>query len=453
MATTYGGVEIKKTNPNVEIVLSLLPAEDNPAYQWIDPAANPEDSVNNCGDCHASIIYQQWIQNGHAQAATNPRFLDIYNGTDDMGNSDVQPGYRLDYPHTFGNCATCHAPAAAVDNYAGVDMNDLDGVEKLGVFCDFCHKVKDVHLKENSGAYTGVMLMELLRPPEGHQMFFGPYDDVREPDAYSPIISKSIFCAPCHQGSFWGVPIYESYSEWLASPYAQKGVQCQDCHMPPDGVTTNFAPGKGGVERDPLTIPTHLQLGSRDSTFLASAMEMHTIAKLIGDTLRVKIKIKNVGAGHHVPTDQPMRNMILLVKAEDSNGKELKYIGKNRVPYWGGRGKGAEGNYEGLPGKGFAKILFDTSPMYTQPSRIGAKWKHIFPAPQWRLVNIIEDSRIPAMATDISFYNFGISNGKRPITVTSKLLYRRTFKNWANMKKWHLKDMVIAKNVTLIKWF
>jgi hypothetical protein len=454
-----GGVELEKGHANIEIVLAPLPERDNPDYQWVDPAPNPAlkryalalfDKVENCGDCHASIIYDQWRKNGHAQAATNPRFMDIYNGTDAEGNPGVQPGFRLDYPHSMGNCSNCHAPAAAVKNVIGVDMNKLEGVEKLGVSCDFCHKVKDVHLQDNTSVQTGVMHMELLRPPKGHQMFFGPYDDVPDPDAYSPVISESIFCAPCHQGGFWGVPIYESYSEWLASPYAEKGITCQNCHMPPDSVTTNFAPGRGGLERDPLTIPTHFQFGSRDSAFLASTVEMHTQAELLDDTLHVDVEIKNVGAGHHMPTDQPMRNLILLVRAINSNGDELKYVGNNRVPYWGGRGDPSEGNYEGLSGKGFAKILYESNPQYVSSPRAELQ-ERISPAPQWRIVDIKEDNRIPAMATDSSSYEFQISGGEFPVTVTATLIYRRTFKNWAAMKNWTLKDVILARNVTVMR--
>jgi hypothetical protein len=292
--------------------------------------------------------------------------------------------------------------------------------------------------------------MELRRPPEGHQVFFGPYTDVPHPDAYAPIQSASLFCAPCHQGSFWGVPIYESYSEWLASPYAEKGITCQNCHMHPDSVTTNFAPGRGGLERDPLTIPSHYDFGSRDSAFLASSVTMKTVGTVADDTLRVSVAITNATVGHHIPTDQPMRNLILLVRVTDARGKELSYSGKNTIPYWGGQGDPAEGNYEGLPGKGFAKILYEKNPQYVSSSK-SALQKQISPAPQWRIVNILSDNRIPALATDVSVYDFRVKGTDLPVTVKTELIYRRTFKNWAVMKKWDLKDIVLARNEERIR--
>jgi nitrate/TMAO reductase-like tetraheme cytochrome c subunit len=449
-----GGVELEQGASDITIPLIRLHENDNAEYAWVDPAPSfflkryalsLFNKNENCGDCHASIIYEQWRNNGHAQAATNPLFMSLYNGTDAAGAGDVQPGFRLDYPHSAGNCANCHAPAAALRNVIGVDMNTLEDVEKLGVSCDFCHKVKDVKMKENTSIFSGVMHMDIRRPPEGHQVFFGPYTDIPHPDAYAPIQSSSLFCAPCHQGSFWGVPIYESYAEWLASPYAAQGITCQKCHMKPDGVTTNFAPGKGGLERDPQTIPSHYDVGTRDSAFLASSVTMNTDGLVKGDTLRVSVAITNATVGHHIPTDQPMRNMILLVRAVDARGKELEYAGTNTVPYWGGKGDPAGGNYEGLPGKGFAKILYEKNPQYLSSSKSQLQ-KPLLPAPQWRIMDIQSDNRIPAMATDESVYDFLVRAEDLPVTITAELIYRRMFKTWATMKKWPLKDVVLARN-------
>lgn len=454
-----GGKEISEEEREIEIVLLPLFEKDNPDYEWVDPAPAfiAERYVraifkknSNCGDCHSSIIYEQWRNNGHAQAASNPRFMDLYNGTDIEGKPGVHPGFKLDYPHSNGNCSNCHAPAAAMKNMIGVDMNSLEGIEKLGVSCDFCHKVKDVHLKENTSINSGVLHMDVRRPPDGHQVFFGPYTDVPHPDAYAPIMTNSLFCAPCHQGSFWGVPIYESYSEWLASEYAQKGITCQNCHMRPDSVTTNFAPGRGGLERDPKTIPSHFDFGSRDSAFLASSVTMKTKGAIRKETLHVTVEIKNATAGHHIPTDQPMRNLILLVRAVNARGTELTYAGKNTIPHWGGTGNPNDGNYEGLPGKGFAKILYERYPQYLSSSKSELQ-KQISPSPQWRIVNIQSDNRIPALATDASQYEFTVRPEDGPVTVTTELIYRRTFKNWATMKKWDLQDIVLARNSSIIR--
>ena len=86
-------------------------------------------------------------------------------------------------------------------------------------------------------------LMNSKRPFNGHQFFAGPFDDVAPgEDTYTPIQKESAYCAPCHFGKFWEVEIYNSYGEWLDSPYSdpETGQTCQDCHMPP-GLNDRFA--------------------------------------------------------------------------------------------------------------------------------------------------------------------------------------------------------------------
>ena len=183
------------------------------------------------------------------------------------------PGYKLDFPDTAGNCAACHTPAASVNEPYGVDPREVTGVPAEGVPCDFCHKVWDVRLDSNSGLpfenMPGVLAYEFRRPPEDHQFFAGPLDDVAPgEDTYSPLQTQSQFCAPCHFGVFWGTVIYDSFGEWLHSPYndPQNGKTCQDCHFRdlPDG---NKA-GNSGVVRPsgsaehPLSgVPEHWMTG------------------------------------------------------------------------------------------------------------------------------------------------------------------------------------------------
>jgi hypothetical protein len=100
--------------------------------------------------------------------------------------------------------------------FAAADMNDLQGVEAEGVFCEFCHKVGAVYLNPATGLpynnTPGVLSMRLYRPSTNgeEQLFFGHFDDVTRRVTYLPLEKKSQFCAPCHQFSFWGTPIYES---------------------------------------------------------------------------------------------------------------------------------------------------------------------------------------------------------------------------------------------------
>lgn len=415
------------------VVIELHPlfTEDNADYQWIAPDADSSEALR-CGNCHTSTLMNQWRSNAHGQSAVNPFFLAMYYGTDIDGNPNKGVGYKLDFPNTMGNCATCHIPGAAANDPWGVDPQSVDEVNKNGVFCDVCHKIYNVDLSSGQGT-TGTLSIHFLRPPEGTQIFFGPFDDIHEPDAYLPLIRQSEFCAPCHTGRFWNVPAYQSFPEWQASDYADQGIECQTCHMFPDSVTTHFAnPAAGGLERNPLTIPSHLQPGSRDPVILANSVTMNLSVLQNGDMIDVTVTVRNDKTGHHVPTGRPSRNMILLTSAMDDRSNSLEFIGEEKVPWWGGQGDPADGFYSDLPGKGFAKILED--------------FEGNAPSPAWRPNFIQSDNRIAAFETDTSTYQFRVSEETASVTVKATLLFRRFFKSWMDEKNFDIPDIVMEED-------
>jgi len=409
------------------LVLRLYQADDNPEYEWIPPIGS-----DSCATCKPRVT-DIWMQNAHAGAGTNPRFLSLYNGTDITGDEFVAPGYVQDFPGTTGNCAACHAPGAAVNGPFSTDMNTLAGADKFGVHCDLCHKVADVYVNPATGLpyenAPGVFSMDVRRPfPETdrYQLFFGTFDDdnVPEEDTYLPLIAKSQFCAPCHQFSMWGTPIYQSFGEWLESPYPQLGVECQTCHMPPDGIMTNVAPGTGGVERDPMTIHAHTQPGASDEELLQNTVEMTLAGQQVADRLRVSVAITNTGAGHHVPTDHPARHMILLVTVRGGHGEPLPLRGGPSVAAWGGE-------HAGQPGKTFAKVLKDVE---TGASPVVSYWKQTL---------IESDNRIPAFGTDVSTYDFALPEDAGRVDVEAVLLFRRAFQSLVDQRGWDPGEIVM----------
>jgi len=218
------GVDVVPPTSGVTITLRPHPIGDNPDHEWYTSMDDPDEPIG-CGHC--MVAFPQWVTNAHGTSATNPRFFSLYNGTDVNGTVHVGGGYKDDFPGTAGNCATCHAPGAATDEaFLTADMSELSGVEREGVFCDFCHKVSDVYLNPATGLpydnAPGVTSMRLNRPPSDTHMFYGPFDDVTRRVSYLALEKKSQFCAPCHQFSFWGTPIYESFREWLESPAGRR---------------------------------------------------------------------------------------------------------------------------------------------------------------------------------------------------------------------------------------
>jgi hypothetical protein len=422
------------TPPSGDTVLTIrhYHTVDNPDYQWASPL--PEESENACGICHPMIV-SQWLENAHGKAISNPRFFSLYNGTDVDGTVGVSPGYSDDFPGTAGNCANCHAPGAGVDGYLTTNVNDVRDEVTAGIHCDFCHKIGDVYLNPATQSVypnvPGTLSQRVLRPPEGDNIFIGPYDDIHDPDTFSPVISESAFCAPCHQFSFWGTPIYESYNEWLASSYADQGITCQDCHMPPTGDRLFALPEEGGLEHSPENIPSHLQLGAVSTEFLQGTVAMDLSSQTQEGYIEASVKITNTNAGHHVPTDYPGRHLILVVEATDSRGKSLPLLDGPAVPEWGG----AEA---GLPGKAFAKVLRDVM-------------SGEFPVVSyWKQALIHSDNRIPAFGTDVSSYKYGLPTDPGEIEIKATLTFRRLFQSLAEKKGWSIPDILMTERTTVI---
>ena len=291
-----GPVTANPGDSDISFALRKLPAADNPSYAWVGGfSSNGQDM--NCQICHADIQpksphlpFDEWQQDAHGTSAQNRRFLSMYNGTDLSGQNQSPatryvyvrdygliplppdpslpyygPGFKLDFPQSAGNCAACHLPAAAVAAPYDTDPNAVTGVGRESVACDFCHKVWSVQLDPSTGNpypnTPGVLSFEFRRPPAGQQFFAGPYGDVAPgDDTFSALQNQSQFCAPCHFAQFWGVQVYNSFGEWLASPYSDpvNGQTCQDCHMPHRGTTLVARADQGGLTRDPKTIFSHL---------------------------------------------------------------------------------------------------------------------------------------------------------------------------------------------------
>ncbi len=455
------------------LVLTLLryQTEDNPDYAWVPPLGE-----GSCYSCKPAVT-QVWLDHdAHAGSATNPRFLSMYNGTDLDGNrgeatryayvkdygriplkADPKqpyygPGYKLDFPESDGNCAACHTPGPAIDAAYGVDPNTVSGADAFGVHCDFCHKIAAVGLDPESGLprpnMPGVLSMDIRRPfpgdPERFQLFFGTFDDdnVPEEDTYLPLIEQSAFCAPCHFGVFWDTVVYNSYGEWLDSPYSEPSFggarTCQQCHMPAptilDGeAITNVAPEAGGIERDPMSIHAHTFPGAASQELLQNAVTMEAEARREAGAIVVNVTVTNDQTGHHVPTDSPLRQMILLVQANDSTGAGLEQTDGPALPDWAGSGNPADGYYARLPGKAYARILQE---LWTEISPTGAYWNP---------TRELSDTRLAAFASDTTRYEFAAPEAALPVEVEVRLLFRRAFIELADQKGWPADDILMER--------
>jgi hypothetical protein len=462
----------------VDVTLHILPGGDDSSYQWVS-AFGTQSGSSNCERCHSSAVsetggagavvgallpFDEWVKDAHAGSATNIRFLTMYTGTDANGNKSpltrhvwdkdyglrplppdpnlpyYGPGYQLDFTKTSGNCATCHVPVAALNDPYGVDPSKVEGVAAEGIGCDFCHKVWDVKIDPATGLpyenAPGVLSLEMMRPGPGHQFFAGPYSDVAPgDDTYSALQKESLYCAACHSAKFWGTQIYDSYGEWLGSSYSDPstGKTCQDCHMPSVGSVLVARAAVGGNVRDTASVRSHLMPGATDVALLQNAVTLDVQAKREAGKVSVVATVTNDKTGHHVPTDSPLRQVLLVVQATGPDGKSLGLLQGPVLPDWAGEGANpAEGRYGGLPGRAYAKILREP-------------WTGIEPSgAYWNPTVIVSDTRLAAFKSDESTYSFAVPSGGA-VSVKVTLLFRRAFLELAEQKGWDVPDIVMAE--------
>jgi hypothetical protein len=458
------------SGPIRDIFLNPVYLNDRSDYRFISPVT--------CSRCHVKLT-RYWDQSKMAHTSSNPKVQDMFYGTDAYNRAGIGPGFRLDNPRSNGNCVTCHAPSVAASSPWSQDLNSAlrsPLTEWDGISCDYCHKVRKVlpdktkpsgfsAVLERQSAYTGSSIL-----------VFGPYDDVVVPPmaaSYNPVYDKAEFCSTCHshrkklgKGKTWDrrkvyndpewkgfgleddtfLPIQTTYQEFklwqdqLSPDDPNKGKTCQECHMswrkemlPYDNyVVDGMARNMWGTYRSAQNIrPHHFQGGTE--TQLKTALSMELEGEIEGKKLNVNVYITNTNGGHWVPTGETMRSIMLLVQATDSEGKPLKMIEGDRLPEWAGEGNAEDGNYAGLPGAVFARVLQDDDGNL-----------HV---PFWRASRIASDTRIRQKSTVNLKFVFSLDDPEDEPTAEAKLIYRPVIRPWAEKKNWPVEDILIISKV------
>ena len=207
--------------------------------------------------------------------------------------------------------------------------------------------------------------------------------------------------------------------------------------MPPTDYSYFVYPEKGGLVREGFEVHNHDMPDTGDLEFMRESLSMTTTATLANDRVAVHVDIVNDNTGHHVPTDSPLRHLLLLVQAVDADGAELPQSDGPVVPDWGGQGDPAEGYYAGLPGKAYAKVLQELW-TYTMPS--GAYWNQ---------TRVVSDNRLAAFETDTSTYSFTAPTDGE-VTVQVSLLFRRAFIALMDQKGWEVPDIVMEQETVVL---
>ena len=265
----------------------------------VDLATDRLNRSELCGECH-SDIYGAWEGSIHARSFSGSIFqAALEEATDDRGHQARQL------------CLSCHAPAVLVNG----DWEVKKAVTREGVGCDFCHSVKSVDLTRRPMPFD-VELGGVKRGP------FDYLESTAHETAYSPLHKSSpLLCAACHEYvNDQGVAVLSTYTEWVSGPYPALGVSCQDCHMA-------IVPGervRSGLSTDPDTrlINVHRLVGGSSLSQLRRGLDatLREVGRKRGE-VEVVIEVRNVAAGHMVPTGLPAKQVKLELVARQGDRK------------------------------------------------------------------------------------------------------------------------------------
>lgn len=356
------------------------------------------EDPDNCEFCHQEI-FDAWSQSKHRYA-----WEDIFYQPDYLQASRETDGFTDIF------CGECHAPAGVrTGQLPPPDGSRMDATSRKGVSCDYCHTVRKVVQPVN---------VQTISEPGGLKR--GPRGDGWSPDheiEFSQIHTDSAFCGACHNvvHPTSGAVVIDTYDDWKAGPYAADGIRCQDCHMTPGpGVQKN--PGRSsfmGEDRDHVATHFfpggssffHEKMGNEKEAALArqmleAAAELETEALHGDDGIEILARVKNVGAGHKIPTGVTyIRKMWLEVTGTNASGEKVFRSGHV-----------VEGNRIDPEARLYRKVFRDAQGNLTQKS--------------WLAEEVASDHRIPAKGYDEQLFRIPKSVVDGEIQVLVRLMYR-----------------------------
>lgn len=320
-----------------------------------------------CGKCHERQ-FKGWSGSMHSLSFKDP-----------VLQAEWALAFKATEGRALNDCGGCHTPIGVVTGTVKFDpaLGKHGGFTvakqgEHGVSCDVCHSVSGSTAKLSPTGQPGNASFE-LNPGETK---YGPLKDAKSgyhETQYSELHTKAEFCGNCHnifhaENKF---PIEHTYDEWKASPYAQAGIPCQDCHMVPVSVAIQVADrmvsakdvpnhGLGGlaakgakVEREivhdhgfvggnaviaaALGVPGAEEHKAEAIKRLQNAADLDMEVKRgRGGVNELVVKVTNLRAGHNLPTSLTfIRRIWLDVTVTDDKGRVILRSGElddhNRV--------------------------------------------------------------------------------------------------------------------------
>lgn len=305
-----------------------------------------------CGECHEKQ-YEEWTGSVHALAFKDP----VYQG--ELNKAVKAVGHEISR-----QCEGCHSPAGMVTGE--IKKPGLAGLSSMalnGVSCDICHSVSGTtHCETPSrepengsfiltpGVDTADGPVLVKRGPL--EPFDGCGEDFHQ-CVKSSLHLRAELCASCHQVYHYDAhfPLEATYLEWKHGPYAQREILCQDCHMVDSATFVRTAdtlekPGRdayhhyfNGANFLLYFLAEQAAKKAGDEALAANVRQKYEMAihrlqsaadleiePVYGKAglVEVKVRVKNIRAGHNLPTSLTnVRQMWLELTARDTAGNLL----------------------------------------------------------------------------------------------------------------------------------
>lgn len=271
---------------------------------------------SECSKCH-SKLYTEYSESMHGRSFENPVFQALY-------FKDLVPRAlkEQDMNSEARTCISCHAPIASLTKNKLITSKGEVPDKISGVTCDFCHTIK---------GYKGLNPGDANYIAEPGNSKFGPFKyETAWHHVYSSLYGMSSYCAICHQRTNGkGLEIISTFREWQESSYANRGVQCQDCHMNINGFLKAGRPAyDSGKVAEMWVVDTQINTEEWDRLFthrfpgahsmtqvtgaLTLDIEMEGEMVLPGDEITLNILVDNSRSGHKMPTGSAELRLLWL---------------------------------------------------------------------------------------------------------------------------------------------
>jgi len=400
-----------------------------------------EEWVNSavCAECH-SDMFDQWADSLHRlMGESNPYFKVVEEVAAQTEGEDFRKW-----------CLGCHHPQGLLSGYStttgqghmfekgGKSLFKAQEEKKPdldeGTGCLFCHRITKlesamgkkaggnasftVNVKDRELYVFENSKNDLLNWAGNHQINAKP--EVHAQSYSQPFYKDSALCSTCHNefAPGTGSVIVNTYGEWEQSEYnnpedPSKHRSCIDCHMHGDikrigekipGISTDGGKVKDNVVTHQFTGANHHLVGLRNEKLAKMSVELLQSAARLENSINVdgklNVRVKNVGAGHALPTGvADFRQLWLDITLKDANGNVV--LAEGKMDEKGNVAKDA---------RFFQKVFGDKD-----GNPVGLLF--------WRYEKMLKDTKIPANGYRDEQFELP-ENVIYPLSVETKLMFR-----------------------------